>query len=178
MNKVIPTAIFLLMPLLSYGQNSIGFDTQMYPAGFIINGKASWQNGKSVELIGKIGYNIARRQDFGEHDKEEGGGPGLTFAYRKYLSSDFQRWYIEARAGLWFLNIDWEDNAPANSGTTDITVFQPTIGIGYDWSFSNDKMKAGVIAAFGYEVNVITNGEKVGQGGISLIGLSYSLRIN
>jgi len=38
-------------------------------------------------------------------------------------------------------------------------------------------VKIGLIAAFGYEVNVATKGEPVGEGGISLIGISFSQKL-
>ncbi|MCE7993202.1 MAG: hypothetical protein HEP71_14545 [Roseivirga sp.] len=80
---------FLLLILLSltqwtYAQNtrhrgaqSLGFGVQIYPAGTIFNIKSAWAVSAKGELIGKLGYNIAQRENFGEHDSEEGNGPGL-----------------------------------------------------------------------------------------------------
>ena len=183
------TTFVLLLTFLTagavYGQNtrnrgaqSLGFGVQIYPAGTILNLKSSWAVSHRSELIGKLGYNFAQRENFGEHDSEEGGGPGFTLAYKRFLKSGFKDWYAEARVGMWFLDIDWRDNTPAASGSTDISVFQPTIGIGYDFPINNERIKFGALVAFGYEVNVITSGREVGQGGISLFGLSFTYDLN
>lgn len=158
------------------GIESAGIGIQLYPAGTIINLKAGWAVSAKSMLIGKVGYNMAMRQDFGKHDSEEGGGLGFTAAYKRYLKAGLSGWFIEARAGMWFLDIDWLDDTPPRSGNTNISVFQPTAGIGYDFLI-NDNMKLGLIAAFGYEVNVATKGEPVGEGGISLIGISFSHKL-
>lgn len=143
----------------------------------MFNLRASWLLGEKSSLIGKLGYNTARRQDFGEHDKEDGGGIGLALGYRRYLDNKRSGLFMEGRASAWFLDIDWQDNAPLRTGNSDITVFQPTIGIGYDILLNDGKIKLGLLVAFGYEVNMITSGEAVGQGGISLIGLSVDFRL-
>ncbi len=158
------------------GLESIGAEVQLYPAGTIFNLKTDWAISVKSLLIGKVGYNKAMRQDFGKHDSEEGGGLGFTAAYRHYLKTDFSGWFVEARAGMWFLDIDWRDDNPARTGNTKISVFQPTLGIGYDFVLS-DNLKLGLIAAFGYEVNVGTRGEPVGEGGISLVGISFSHKL-
>lgn len=158
------------------GLESLGMEVQLYPAGTILNLKGDWAVSPKSMLIGKIGYNRAMRQDFGKHDSEEGGGLGFTAAYKRYLKAGFSGWFVEARAGMWFLDIDWRDDSPARFGNTDISVFQPTAGIGYDFKL-NENLKLGLIAAFGYEVNVATKGDPVGEGGISLIGISFSHKL-
>lgn len=179
--------LFLLIALhsLANAQNtrqrraqSLGFDLQVYPAGTIFNVKSAWAVSPKSELIGKLGYNIAQRENFGKHDSEEGNGPGFTFAYKRYLRTGFRGWYAEGRMGMWFLDIDWRDNTPAASGNTDISVLQPTLGIGYDFPLKNERIKLGLLVAFGYEVNIVTSGEEVGQGGISLLGLSFMYDLN
>lgn len=143
----------------------------------MFNVKADYILGNRSSLIGKLGYNIARRQDFGEHDKEEGGGLGFALGYRQYLRAGHAGFFFEGRLGMWFLDIDWEDTSPNRQGNSDISVFQPTAGIGYDFLVSHDKIKLGILVAFGYEVNVVTRGEEVGQGGVSLVGLSIGFKL-
>lgn len=177
--------LIFLIAQATYAQNtpkrgvqSVGFGLQVYPAGTIINIKSAWAVSTKGELIGKLGYNFAQRENFGEHDSEEGNGPGFTIAYKRFLNAGFKGWYAEARMGMWFLDIDWQDNLPATSGNTDISVFQPTLGIGYDFPLKNERIKLGLLVAFGYEVNIVTSGEEVGQGGISLLGLSFIYDLN
>lgn len=150
-----------------------GLDAQRYPAGFIFQAKADWAVGKKGLLMAKGGYNLARRQDFGKKDKEEGGGFGFSGALREYFKPGRTGFYSELQISTWFLDIDWEDDIPVRRGSTDITVIQPTIGIGYDLLLPPN-VKLSMIIAFGYELNVITSGEPVGEGGISLVGLSAS----
>lgn len=179
--KLLLSILFMaVITTLSMGQDvhkrgieSLGIEVQLYPAGTIANLKAAWAVSTKSMLIGKVGYNMAMRQDFGKHDSEEGGGLGFTAAYKRYLKAGFSGWFVEARAGMWLLDIDWVDNSPSRSGNTNITVFQPTAGIGYDFKL-NEHLKLGLNAAFGYEVNLATKGEPVGEGGISLIGISFS----
>jgi len=160
----------------SRGIESVGLGLQIYPAGTMINLKSNWKVSPREILTGKLGYNFAMRQDFGKHDNEEGGGPGFTVAYKRYFKTELSGWFMEARAAMWFLDIDWGDNTPLRSGNTDITVVQPTVGLGYDFLI-NHSLKLGFIAAFGYEVNVATNGEDVGEGGISLLGISLAHKL-
>ncbi|OEK01695.1 hypothetical protein BFP97_09275 [Roseivirga sp. 4D4] len=183
MRALLATLVFVIFSTLAAAQDvrtrgleSAGLGVQLYPAGAIINLKANWAMSANSMLVGKLGYNIAMRQDFGKHDDEEGGGPGFTLAYKRYFKSGFSGWFLEGRASMWFLDIDWRDDQPLRSGNTDITVLQPTIGLGYDFLI-NDSIKLGLIGAFGYELNVATSGEPVGEGGISLLGISFAYKL-
>lgn len=160
------------------GIHSLGLDAQLYPAGLIINMKADWRLTEKGLLVTKLGYNLAERQDFGEHDQENGGGPGLAIGYKRYFKEGYKGFFADARFATWFLKIDWRNDSPASNGTTHITVLQPTIAIGYDFVLKGDKVKLGLMAAAGYELNMITSGQEVGQGGISLFGASLSFRLD
>ena len=65
----------------------------------------------------------------------------------------------------------------AAMGNTDITVLQPTVAAGYDFLLKGEKIKLGVFVAAGYEVNIVTSGEEVGEGGISIIGASFAFTL-
>ncbi|MFT6827223.1 MAG: hypothetical protein ACJAZV_000504 [Roseivirga sp.] len=156
--------------------NDVGLEMQAYPAGMMFMAKANFNLSEKNQFTTKVGYNMARRQDFGEHDNEEGGGLGANLAFKHYFKENYSGWNYSLRASLWMMTIDWSNNAPAQSGTTSITVFQPTISGGYDFAL-NPKLKLGIFVAFGYEINVISSGQDVGQGGISLLGFSISQKI-
>jgi len=183
MKKVLLALPILLLSLnlrgqeVDKGMHSFGLETQMYPAGLMINARADWPLNKKGLLVAKIGYNIAERQDFGEHDQEDGGGLGLAMGYKYYFKEGFKGLYTEARLSAWFLDIDWRNNSPAAAGNTDITVLQPTLAAGYDFLLKGDKVKLGLFAAVGYEINIVTSGEEVGQGGISIIGASIAIAL-
>ena len=76
---------------------------------------------------------------------------------------------------MWFLQIDWRDDVGNRSGTTDITVLQPTAQGGYRWLFG-DNLTFAATAALGAEINIRTDGEAVGEGAILLIGLELGYR--
>lgn len=156
--------------------NDLGLEIQAYPAGMMFMGKADFNLSENNQFTAKAGYNMARRQDFGEHDNEEGGGLGLNIAFKHYFKENYLGWNYSLRASLWMMTIDWRNDNPAQSGSTSITVFQPTISGGYDFAL-DPKLKLGLFVAFGYEINVISSGQEVGQGGISLAGFSLSHKI-
>uniref|UniRef100_UPI004048C4B4 hypothetical protein n=1 Tax=Roseivirga sp. TaxID=1964215 RepID=UPI004048C4B4 len=156
--------------------NDLGLEIQAYPAGMMFMGKADFNLSKNNQFTAKAGYNMARRQDFGEHDNEEGGGLGLNLAFKHYFKADYLGWNYSLRASLWMMTIDWSNDAPTQTGSTSITVFQPTLSGGYDFRL-NPNLKLGLFVAFGYEINVISSGQEVGQGGISLAGFSLSHKI-
>ncbi|KYG79025.1 hypothetical protein [Roseivirga echinicomitans] len=155
---------------------SYGVDIQAYPAGMMFMAKTAFNLNEHNVLNTRIGYNMARRQDFGEHDNEEGGGLGLNIGFKHYLKPASSGLYYELKSSIWFMNIDWRDNKPIRTGSTSITVFQPTAIAGYDFNLSS-KVSFGLYAEFGYEINVISSGEDVGQGGISLVGFSLSRKL-
>lgn len=156
----------------------LGLELQFYPAGFITSVRAMHQLRQKSALMMRIGYNNAQRQDFGEHNDEQGGGPGMSLGYRYYLSdNDLSRFFVAARLGIWFMNINWKDERMGveETGSTFIGVLQPTFAGGYQHVTKN-KWSFGLSAAFGIEWNVISNGENVGQGGISILFISLSKR--
>ena len=64
---------------------------------------------------------------------------------------------------------------PDLSGTTDIVVLQPTL-IGGHVFLIKEKWVITPTLAFGYEINIVENGEPVGQGPILLWGVNVNYR--
>ena len=57
----------------------------------------------------------------GEHDDENGGGPGISLGTRYYFREKYQGLFLGARLDLWLMEIDWQDeipNAEPEQGTT------------------------------------------------------------
>jgi hypothetical protein len=182
--KLMLFTVMMVSPFLIEAQdlrkwelNDAGLEIQAYPAGLMFMAKANFNLTLKNQFTTKIGYNMARRQDFGEHDNEEGGGFGINVAFKHYFNQNYLGWNYSLRTSVWMLNIDWMNNSPSETGITSITVLQPTIAGGYDFAL-NSKLKIGLFIAFGYEVNIITSGQNVGQGGISLMGFSLTHQIN
>ena len=158
----------------SQSSKYIELETQWYPAGyqFMLSGEYGFTGKDALHV--KLGYNLALRKDFSPYnDLEEGGGFGFSLGYRHYLFGDSNNGvYAGVRTDMWWLSIDWEDaTATSNTGTTKITVFQPTAEIGYLYQFSDSPLAIGANAAAGYEINIITNGDPVGQGAMGLLGV-------
>ena len=151
----------------------VGLDTQAYPAGVITTARVDWSQGDSRSISLHAGYNATKRDDFGEHDDESGGGPGLGVSLRKYWGENHAGWFAGGRVDLWFLEIDWEDG-PASTGQTDAVVLQPTALGGYRWKLGNSPWHLDLYGAGGAEINVSTSGEDVGEGAIGLVGLALT----
>jgi len=179
MRAVIYLALATMLVGTAYAQPSVHAGAQVYPAGQIGYVGVSyafashWAGGLSV------GYNRARRQDFGVHDDERGDGSGIrvhgTYRFRPEGSSLVAGVHLD----LWQLTIEWIDfpptpTGPISAGLTEITVLQPTASLGYVWVLS-PRIHVGAHMALGAEVNVRTDGQEVGQGAILLGGIQVDV---
>ena len=149
-------------------------EVQVYPAGVIAGIQARTPLGQGATFFVRGAYNDTDRRDFGEHDEEEGGGPGIGIGFRRdYLPAAAETWFFGARLDLWQLEIDWREDDGA-SGTTDILVLQPAGEVGYRVRRSRGAVIE-FAASLGAEVNVDTDGEDVGEGAILLLGVTFVL---
>jgi hypothetical protein len=178
--SLVISSIFIANAQKNASLYGLGIETQWYPAGYqlMLAGEYGFTEAHAIEA--KLGYNLARRQDFSPYnDLENGGGFGATLGYRYYFGDSNNGLYLGARTDLWALTIDWEDAAQIpNAGTTDIIVLQPTAEIGYLYTFEASPIAVGVNAAAGYEINVVTKGEAVGEGAIGLLGVRFRYRFS
>ena len=157
--------------------HAVGVTVQAYPAGIILAAHASLPIRARSTLTAHAAHNFTDRRDFGEHDNEEGRGPGFGLAFRRYLGARYEGVHLSVRADLWFLEIDWQDDAPRRSGTTDIVVLQPTAQAGYTRTVANGRLVLEATVALGVEINIDTQGEAVGEGAILLGGLAMAYRL-
>lgn len=172
------SSVLVLSPGHAMAQNfnttefGLGGSVQAYPTGVIVGHTANWINDtQHIELRGA--YNFAERSDNGDHDDEDGGGPGIGAAYHRFFpAGDFTAFY-GARLDLWALEIDWKDqrNGANLRGSTDVVVLQPTAEVGMKFA-PNQHWDILLSLAGGAEINVDTDGEDVGEGAIGLIGFS------
>lgn len=160
-------------------QISPGIEIQWYPAGYQFMLTGEYSIGDAHTIQAKFGYNLARRKDFSLYnDLENGGGLGGTLGYRYYFGEENSGLYLGVRTDLWALTIDWEDaDQMPNAGTTDIIVLQPTGEVGYIYNFKESPLAIGINVAAGYEINVVTKGEAVGEGAIGLLGVIMRYRL-
>lgn len=180
MNKSAITAfIFVLFSSILCSQSTdISFEFQAYPTGLIPGLRLEKNFGVKHAAHIRVGYQWIRHRDLGEHEDERGNGYGFTLGYKRYFKEMHKGFSLSIRNDLWFNSLDWKDNinTPAEvSGTSDITVVQPTLELGYlmlsesGWFFTPS-------VAFGFEINVKTEGSDVGEGAILLLGLSAGKR--
>ena len=155
---------------------SAGIELQQYPTGFLLGGRAEYGFKPHQSLGFRIGYNLVDHRDQGVHTNEEGGGFGFTLSYRYYFRPQNNRLFLGARTDFWFNKIDWQDS-PMVSGTTNIVVFQPTAIAGYLFLIQ-EKWVITPTLAFGYEINIVENGEPVGEGAILLWGANFCYRFS
>jgi hypothetical protein len=156
----------------------IDFEFQVYPTGLIPGCKIEKGFAAKNAVHLRLGYQIIDHRDLGVQDDETGTGYGFTLGYKRYIKDGFKAWYLGIRNDIWFNQIDWKSNSASpdkNMGTTDIIVVQPTAELGYLWKLSEDWIISPSFA-FGWEVNIQTEGEETGQGSILLFGLSIGRR--
>ena len=147
----------------------IGSEAQLYPAGLIAAAVFQTSVGARDAVALHAAYNLTDRRDFGRHDSEEGNGPGAGASWHHVFGDGTTGVTVGARMDFWRLTIDWRDN-PNRTGTTKVTVWQPTARVGYQWVAGSGHWSFGPTVGFGLEVNVSTTGEAVGEGPILLGG--------
>ncbi len=154
---------------LAAQMKAAGLEVRGYPAGLIPTAHLDLPVGGRFFLSASGGYNFTNRRDFGRHDDERGGGPGLGLSLTQ---SDGSRRGVQwgVRSELWRLRIDWRDQ-PDKLGATKVLVFQPSARLGYAWVFRKSRTSVDVSIGLGQEINVWTRGERVGEGPILLLGV-------
>jgi hypothetical protein len=155
-----------------------GGELQAYPAGVTAMALATHPIQDDDDFIFRLGYNYTDRSDFGEHDEESGGGWGLGIGSQHYFAGRYDPgWLVGVRLDAWWLTIDWEDDArmitPQTQGSTDVVVLVPVVEGGYAWPGKSGDLI--LTFGFGWEFNVWTSGEDVGDGPILLAGVRYIL---
>lgn len=156
--------------------NGLGFEFQAYPTGLIPGIKYERYISPLHGLHLRVGYNWVRHGSAGVHEDERGQGFGFTAGYRRYLSDYYGKtWFIGARGDVWFNSLDWRDGIGGPNeinGNSKVTVVQPTLEGGYRFILNGGELFFEPSLAFGFEFNVKTKGEKVGEGPILLGGIS------
>ncbi|MFQ5446553.1 MAG: hypothetical protein ACE5FF_06435 [Saprospiraceae bacterium] len=156
----------------------ISLEFQAYPTGLLPGLRVEKGFGTRHTLHLRAGYNLVRHGSAGKHEDERGGGAGFTIGYKRYFSGGFRGWFAGVKNDFWLNEIDWKDGVGQpgeSSGTTNITVVQPTAEAGFLFEFGRSWIFAPTLA-FGFEINVKTKGEPTGEGAIFLAGLQFGRR--
>lgn len=153
------------------GQHSVGMELQAYPTGLIPGLRYEHFLNDKWAIGGRFGLQFIDHRNLGKHDDEVGNGFGGSLEVRKYLSSTHKGFSLGFRADYWRNTIDWSDFDPDESGTTKLSILQPTIIAEYTYR-SMERWRLIPSLGFGWEWNVITKGEPTGEGPILLLGVS------
>lgn len=159
---------------INHKKIEIGTELKLYPVGYIPMITTTIFTKKDWAIRFRIGGNFANRQDFsGYNDDEVAKGFGGSIGMIKY----FTPWkkgqpFVGVTLDTWNMWTKWKDGL--QTGTTYNLVLQPWANIGYQYPVSS-KWNTGISVGFGREINVITNGEKVGEGwmGIAVFSINY-----
>ena len=178
MKQLVYVILLMMFPFYAHSQTEIGIEFQLYPTGLIPGLRVDQYISDRTAMHLRLGYQIIDHRDLGVQDDETGSGYGLSIGTNHYFSDSREKWFWGLRADLWLNSIDWINEDPVNtaSGTTDITVLQPTALAGYRIPIGQQGFITPSIA-FGFEWNVKTEGEPTGEGAILLIGIHGGLRL-
>lgn len=171
--SIIKRCALLIALLLPLGASAADLYAELraYPAGGIATIGVLLPFSPQVELGVAALYNRAERGSAGEHDDESGNGYGAGIEARRFHATSKVGWFYGARTELFRSEIHWRD--PGNrAGTTDITVLQPTARLGYRFALPGSSLSLELAAGLGAEINLETDGEKVGEGAIALFGIA------
>lgn len=153
----------------------VSAELEAYPAGFIGNVQFSRLFSPKQVITFHAGFNVTNRRDWGEHDDETGEGAGVGLSWRYYPKEAPAGLHVGVRSDLWFLGINWQQNS-GTSGTTDVTVLQPTAQLGYTYAPPQSRWILDATVSLGAEINIKTAGEAVGEGAILLVGVGAGYR--
>ena len=149
-----------------WAQPFMSVEAQGYPTGIITTAIFGMQTCQKTCYYIRAGYNYTDRKSAGKQINERGGGPGFGIGLDNTIITKNLRFGF--RADLWRMKIDYRQNS--STETTRITMIQPTALL--SWQLIPNIY---VSASFGWEFNIRTQGEPVGEGSILLIGLGVPL---
>jgi len=167
--------MFLSLNISAQKSVLLGAEFQAYPTGIIPGISADIQLAEKSYAHIRLAANIFDHRDLGEQMDEEGSGWGFSLGFRRFWNAEHRGWRLGVKTDVWFNSVDWMDmdsNGDPTSGTTDITVLQPTAELSY--VFNKSGLVFAPMIAFGLEWNVRTEGEPTGEGPIILAGFQIA----
>ncbi|MBE0424585.1 MAG: hypothetical protein IBX66_11705 [Lutibacter sp.] len=181
--KTLIICCFALLSLSAFAQEAsdatskkieFGTEIQAYPVGYITTITSNIFIKENLAIRLRVGGNFADREDFsGRNDDEKAHGFGGSVGLVKYFPYRRGNFIAGAHIDGWNMWTDWKDGLKTDNptkGTTYNFVVQPWVNGGYLYDVSK-KLNVGLTAGFGREINVITSGEKVGEGWMGSLSL-------
>lgn len=158
---------------VGYTTTDIGAEFQWYPAGTISSLHVAFNSKLHNSFTLKFGYNKLDRGDDGEKDEEKGSGWGGGVGYRYYFKPHPYKLFLGIRADAYRMNIDWVQGIL--TGETKTWTLQPAFEVGYTFIINDQGFVTPYVAAGG-QINLKTEGDKVGQDFAPLLGISAGFR--
>lgn len=159
---------------VGYTTTDIGGEFQWYPSGTITSLHVAFNAKLHNSFTVKLGYNKLNRDSNGEKDNEKGSGWGGGIGYRYYFKPFPYKLFLGIKADVWRMKVDWVEGI--QTGETKTWTLQPTFEVGYTLII-NDQAFITPFIASGAQINIKTEGDKVGQGFVPLIGISAGFRL-
>lgn len=183
MKQILLGLLLSVCSLSSYAQEpidhskyEIGIDVQWYPAGWLLGPIVQFHPKPHHVFITKLGINLANRHDWsGLNDDEKGVGFGGTLGYRYYFKPQMNTFFIGTRGELYNTYIEWKNDIGRSietNGRTQIFVYQPSFELGYWFKVPNSPWCFTLSGGAGVEINLLTKGKPVGEGGMWLATFS------
>lgn len=151
-----------------------GPELQVYPTGLLPGLRIEKNLSDKSAINFRVAFQVIDHRDLGVQDDEKGNGYGFSLGYRRYFATSGKGLSLSLRADYWDNRIDWTNESPSTSGTTDILVLQPTALLEYKLQTASP-LTITPSLGFGYEWNVKTVGEPTGEGAILLVGIFVGL---
>ncbi len=152
----------------SRGRIDLGFELQGYPAGLIPTLTCNYFVHNGIALRFRAGGNFANRRNWSPYnDNETAVGYGGSVGLVTYYPFKLGHFTAGITTDLWNMTTKWKDNlntAQPTSGTTKTLVLQPWVDVGYLFNIRNTRLNMGCTLGFGREINVVTIGDRVGEG--------------
>ncbi len=184
MNYTIKALIFI--GLLSFSiadiwsqensQWTLGPEIQAYPTGLLPGVRIEKKLTENSSVNFRFSLQLIDHRDLGVHDNEEGNGYGFSLGYRKFFNESNRGFSLSLRTDYWKNTIDWSDLTPQDSGTSKITVLQPTALLEYKIQ-NKSSISITPSLGFGYEWNTKTIGAPTGEGAILLLGVFIGFQL-
>lgn len=159
---------------MGFNTTDVGGEFQWYPDGSITSLHFAFNAKLHSSVNFRFGYNKTNRGDNGKHADEKGNGWGGSVGYRYYFKPFPYKFFIGSRLDLWKMKINWKDALV--SGTSKTSTLQPTFEVGYTFII-NSQVFITPSFANGFELNIKTDGQEVGHGLITLLGISMGVRL-
>lgn len=158
---------------------NLGGEIQAHAVGATLGARADLYLGKHVNWNFRLSYNLLNnKKENNINAEEKGGGFGVALGYRYFLDKR-EGLFVGARADFRKMTIDWTAAVPLTSptiGVSEVSIFQPSVEVGYLFKINKHWTVAPALSS-GFNLNMITKGEKVDSGFVAQIGVNAAYKL-